>query len=72
MIAEEEEGEEGEGVQVITLVTLNLWVWGFRVEPLFHFWVLSLDRPGVTDASIFQQTYHGLHTTFLSTSKAYD
>ena len=26
---------EGEGeVQVITLVTLNLWVWGFRVEPI--------------------------------------
>ena len=23
----------GVGVQVITLVTLNLWVWGFRVEP---------------------------------------
>ena len=28
-------GEEGEEeVQVITLVTLNLWVWGFRVEPI--------------------------------------
>ena len=28
-----EEGGEGE-IQVITLVTLNLWVWGFRVEPI--------------------------------------
>ena len=27
-----EEGEEGRG-QVITLVTLNLWVLGFRVQP---------------------------------------
>ena len=29
-------GAEGaeEGVQVITLVTLNLWVWGFRVQPI--------------------------------------
>ena len=26
-------GEEGEE-QVITLVTLTLWVWGFRVEPI--------------------------------------
>ena len=31
----------GEGeVQVITLVTLNLWVWGFRVEPT-DTWVLG-------------------------------
>ena len=28
------EGEGEEEVQVITLVTLNLWVWGFRVEPI--------------------------------------
>ena len=28
-----EGGEEGEE-QVITLVTLNLWIWGFRVEPI--------------------------------------
>ena len=30
-----EEAEEAEGeVQVITLVTLNLWVLGFRVQPM--------------------------------------
>ena len=34
MIEEGEGGEEGEGVQVITEVTLNLWVWGFRVQPI--------------------------------------
>ena len=30
-----EEGGEGGEVQVITEVTLNLWVWGFRVEPIY-------------------------------------
>ena len=30
------EEEEEEGVQVITLVTLNLWVWGFRVQPIWQ------------------------------------
>ena len=36
MIAEEGEGggEEEEGVQVITLVTLTFRVWGFRVQPI--------------------------------------
>ena len=34
MGAEEEGGEGGEGVQVITEVTLNLWVLGFRVQPI--------------------------------------
>ena len=33
-ITEGEGGGEEEGVQVITEVTLNLWVWGFRVEPI--------------------------------------
>ena len=28
------EEEEEEEVQVITLVTPNLWVWGFRVQPI--------------------------------------
>ena len=27
-------GEEEGEVQVITEVTINLWVWGFRVEPI--------------------------------------
>ena len=30
------EEEEAEEVQVITLVTLNLLVWGFRVEPIIN------------------------------------
>ena len=33
MIGAEEGGGE-EGVQVITLVTLTFWVWGFRVQPI--------------------------------------
>ena len=34
-----EEGEEAaaeEEVQVITLVTLTFWVWGFRVQPIIE------------------------------------
>ena len=35
------EGEEEE-VQVITEVTLNLWVWGFRVEPIIRLFMIDL------------------------------
>ena len=45
-MGEEEEGGGGAAaVQVITLVTLNLWVWGFRVQPI-HMRVLY-EVPGL-------------------------
>ena len=36
------EGGEGAEVQVITLVTLNLWVWGFRVQPIIACKITSI------------------------------